>query len=522
MSYNKESAFVWYERSLNVISKGRGFFADVRAHSSEQLELKNHYPLTSSRIDRYVLDAWIYTPVSLGINTKDYGVQRFLSDVKCLTRFSATCIPLSRLIDPDCEVSPIARIRSELTSAILSQDIRSKKVIYELRSLANIYSSETNASESIIADAVKNGRITLVKDTIKQNLKDIKDFLDCWRSLYGLFLNPTVNSSLREAYVWTDESISLTTEHVLFELYRQIEPDDESPSLIRRIRKLMGAELTHRKTMGYHTVSSEATEKDAERRIYRESTLKKWSQSVLYLSQEESGTGRRVGHLMAGVAAAAAMSFAVIATILAERFFPGHNFTWAVAIIIAYIFKDRIKEILRDILKHTLPGLVIDQRVHLVDQASGRKVGAVKSRVRFLRARDAPSEVERLRSLGSNRFRQILPEEDLIHFRREIVIHNGRLRDAHTRLENLSDIIRFKLGSMLTNMDDPVKTIPTFATETPMEISGNRVYHINLIIRLARKSGGAVSFSRYRLSMSRTGLVRIDPLVKPSYGNLKA
>lgn len=491
------------------------FQTDVRYHGQKHLELKNHYPLTSSKTDRYMLDAWIYTPTSLGINKKGYNVKHFLSDVKCLTRFSASFISLSRLIDPECDISPLARIRKELTGASLSKDIRTKRLLYELRSLANIYSSETSASESIITEAVKNGRMTLVKDTIKQNLKDIKAFLEHWRDLYSLFLMPTVKPSLREAYAWTDESISLTTEHVLFELHRQIEPDDEDPSLIKRIRKLMDGELTHRHTMGYHTISPETTEIETERRIYRESTLKKWGQSALYLSQEESGTGRRMGHILAGVAAAAAMTFAVIATILAERFFPGRSLPWALVIIVAYIFKDRIKEILRNILNHTMPGLITDERIRLVDQATGRKVGRVKTRVRFLKAGYAPLDVERLRMAGGIPFRQLLPEEDLIHFRREIIIHNKRLRDSHTRLESLSDIIRFKLDHILDNMDDPKKTMPTFATGEPMEISGNRVYHINLIVCLSRKSGIISHNTRYRLVVNRNGIVRIKPIADP-------
>lgn len=489
---------------------------DVRNHGRKQLELKNHYPLTNADTDRYVLDAWIYTPLSLGLNEHDYGVRNFLSDVKCQTRFSATCIPLSRLIDEDCDISPIVRIRKEISSAVLAREIRAKWILYELRSLANIYNSESIATELIITDAVKNGRLLLVKDTIKQNLKDVKAFLDNWRELYRLFLMPTVNANLREAYAWTDESISLITENTLHELYLQIEPDEEAPSLIKRIKKLMEAELIHREAMGYHLLSAEATDKETERRIFRESTLKKWSQSALYLSQEESSTGRRMGHILAGVAAATAMSFAVVATLMAERFFPGRSLPWALVIIVAYIFKDRIKEILRDILNHTLPGLISDERIRLVDQATGRTVGSVKSRVRFLKAHNAPPEIERLRAVRGNRFRQILPEEDLLHFSRDIVLHNRRLRDSHTRLDTISDIIRFKLDPFFHNMDDPRKTMPTFATAEPSRISGTRVYHINLIVCLSDKSGNTSHCSRYRLVVSRSGLMRIEPIVLPS------
>lgn len=487
-----------------------GFYTDVGDHGRKQFELKNHYPLTSNKTDRYVVDTWIYVPASLMINKGEQSVTRFLSNVKSLTRFSAPCIPLSRLIDEQCDISPLMRIRNELTSADLGKDIRSKKIIYELRSLANLYNSEITTSEAVISDAVKNGRLAVVKDSIKQNLKDIRAFLDVWRELYGLFLASNVDSSLREAYTWTDQAISITTEHVLFELQRQINPDDEAPSLTKRIRKLMDDELSHRKAMGYQIASDDIAGIDVERRIYWDNTLKKWAQSVLYLTQEESGTSRRIGHVLAGVAAAIAMSFAVLATFLAERLFPGQGLPWAIVIIVAYIFKDRIKEVLRNILIHTIPGVISDDKVHLIDQATGRKVGKVKSRVKFYKSRNAPVDIANLRAEGGFRFQQILPDEDLVHFRREIVIRNSLLRDSHTRLDTLSDIVRFKLGDILVDMDDPKKTIPTFASEVPTELSGNRVYHINLIVRLTSKTGRAKYSSRYRLVVNRSGLLRIE------------
>jgi hypothetical protein len=118
-----------------------------------------------------------------------------------------------------------------------------------------------------------------------------------------------------------------------------------------------------------------------------------------------------------------------------------------------------------------------------------------------------------MRAVRGNRFHHILPEENLIHFRREIVIHNKRLRDVHTRLDTISDLIRFKLDPILQNMDDPSKAVPTFAGDEPRTISGVRVYHINLIVHLSGESTGDSRWSRYRLVVSRNGLVRIEPIV---------
>lgn len=484
--------------------------AAVRDHGRRQVEIKSRYPLSSSNTSRYVLDAWLYSPVSLGMNGGDYSETEFFGDTTCLTRFAAPHMALSQLISPDCTLSPLARIRGELSSAAMPGDIKTKRIIYEMRSLANIYKTETEALGHILADAVRNGRGALVKDTIKQNLELIRNLLGAWRELYGLMLTPSVRPLLREAYAWTDEFISLTTEAVLFELHRRVESDEEAQSLGELIAKIVRGELEHRRMMGYHTISPESNAKETEERIYREGALKKWAQSALYLSLEESGSERRMSHLMGATAAAAAMSFAVITTIAVERILPGRSMPWALAVVVAYIFKDRIKESLRDVLARTLPGILTDRRSRLVDPASGRRLGETRSRVRFITPREVPPEVRKLRDAGAGSTRRLRAAENLLHFRRVAVIHNRRLREDHERLGPLSDIVRLNLAYLLRNMDDPKKSIPTFAFGEPREISGRRVYHVNLILRLSPKGRKNEHLVRYRLVLSRSGLTRLE------------
>ena len=132
----------------------------------------------------------------------------------------------------------------------------------------------------------------------------------------------------------------------------------------------------HGLEMGYLSPAPDSGEREMEQRIYREGVLKKWAQSVLYLTHEESPAGRNLNHVVAGIAAAVAMSFAIVSTVAAERFFPGRGLPWAVVLVVAYIFKDRIKESLRGILIRTFPSLVIDHRVRLTDRINGSRAGS--------------------------------------------------------------------------------------------------------------------------------------------------
>ncbi len=149
----------------------QNYRTEVKSHGSRQLELKSHFPITGNRLDRYQLDVWIYIPASLGVSAKNNTVEGFFADINSLTRFSASHIPLSDLVNPECDISPLVRIEEELSSTVKNSELRSKRVLYEIRSLANIYSADSVAMEKALSSVVASGQLTIVKNTIKEILK---------------------------------------------------------------------------------------------------------------------------------------------------------------------------------------------------------------------------------------------------------------------------------------------------------------------------------------------------------------
>jgi hypothetical protein len=249
-------------------------------------------------------------------------------------------------------------------------------------------------------------------------------------------------------------------------------------------------------------------ESEVERILYREGILKKWAQTVLYMSSEETGTNRNIGHILAGIAAAAAMTFAVVATFFAERLFASYSIPWAMIIVFSYILKDRIKEILRGILVRIMPRFIADRTDKLVDRIADKNVGKTKSMVRLVHPWETPKSVQASRNAGTNPFRSILPAENVIHFRKEINIDSRQLMKEHTRVEAVSEIVRIKLDRFLEEMDDSKKLLRTWRKGEMVAVKGRRVYHINLILRLS--SYGEETLSRYRLIMNKQGILRIE------------
>src|SRR5208283_3629821 len=89
--------------------------------------------------------------------------------------------------------------------------------------------------------------------------------------------------------------------------------------------------------------------------LYRIGLLKKFCASVLFLSEEQLPAVGRARQALYAVAAAIAMAFTVLAAWLVGRFYPSNSLPFALAAIVAYAFKDRIKAFLQNLSSRLLP-----------------------------------------------------------------------------------------------------------------------------------------------------------------------
>jgi hypothetical protein len=96
--------------------------------------------------------------------------------------------------------------------------------------------------------------------------------------------------------------------------------------------------------------------------------------------------------------------------------------------VLAYIFKDRIKELLRAFFIRYIPNLVSDRMEDLIDPAIGSKVGVSRARVRFCDALSAEADILRIRNQTTKPFRHVLKPENVIHFQKEIHLNSSLLR----------------------------------------------------------------------------------------------
>lgn len=303
--------------------------------------------------------------------------------------------------------------------------------------------------------------------------------------------------------------------------------------LQERVEELLRAELLYRQT---HNMLRLDNSSDQTRRLelytYRLGLLKKYISEVLFLQVTSAKKDLLYRNAAAAVGAGIAATFWGFAEQQRLQYLRGDDSTFRLAIlilaaVIAYIFKDRIKELTREFfnerLKHKLP----DHRVTLAYpyvERSGEKrtadIGVAQEFMRYLKDDSLPPEVLYLRNIDHR--------SDIDPGRNEVVLHYSRQMDFRLRaaadradFRYIKQVMRYDFSEFLAKLDDPAKAMHYYDLEEgPRVTQAPKVYHVNILFRYETLFGGEerplrrrVDFERIRVILNKRGIVRLETVV---------
>jgi hypothetical protein len=492
----------------------REFFCLVRKHDRHHLELKSNLPIPLKGKGKYDLNFYFFSSAQLHFTKKNISNDTIIRHIQTYTRFSSPALPLTGYTDPSCELSPLTRINGYFTRLDRGETIEEPKIVYELQTMVNGFRGEvkdfTELLQQIITEDSTNVRI--YKNRIREMIAQMQQLLDALRALFPRFLDVRISDATRTALSWSDEALGLIAIRNAIRLHVICESDTALENLVPYIDAFIEKEDAYRTLKEYKSSFKALDEHAGETLAYRESMLKKWSQSSLYMRSMESRVPQRIGHILAGTAAATAMTFAVLAAFYAEQFFVRNSASWGLIIILSYVFKDRIKEILRDLFGRLLPRLLADRIYRLQDPVNGKDVARSQVIIKFGVDKDQPQEIQKERDLGTNPFKSILPPQNVMHYNRLISVQGKTLLENHSRLDAITEITRIRIDDWLKEMDDPEEIHYKLEDGKRKRVSGNRVYHIHLIASLKEDRKGSVPrLFHYCLVLNRSGILRVEP-----------
>jgi len=239
----------------------------------------------------------------------------------------------------------------------------------------------------------------LYKSLIQEYLVATDQISQAYKKLFAEFSLPNIDEAILIGYSFTDESISVLIQEGLIELLGIIEQTTESEEINRlkeELKQRTQAEIIYRRNRGYESVLD--LNSDNELYNFRVSILKKYASSILYLSTNTQREGQRLEHIAQAIAAGIAMIFATATAFYFQWRFGNFTLPFFVALVVGYMFKDRIKEIGRGLFINQLHNFIYDRRIAIHTQDNNpanknRKIGVLREKVSFIHEDDLPRRI---------------------------------------------------------------------------------------------------------------------------------
>ncbi|MDA3865489.1 MAG: hypothetical protein PF489_01935 [Salinivirgaceae bacterium] len=482
---------------------------NVKIHDKFSVEIKLGYGTKrSKKINDHIIKTWFFIPYSLDINRYTYDKSDFYSDLKTNLRLT-TPVYLLRDIAKG-EDSPFNFLEKSFEELSIKPIRRNRdEYEYQLKMFHSILkSSLRNEIEHIIKNQVEEDREYLITGYVNY----IQEIVDRFRKLRRLINTPTVQKKLMNYYLLSDEFMSNLIEQNTFKLLNSLEKNfhTEYKSTKHLLIGLIKSERSYKKSKGYLVVKKESPDNNSEV-IYRWGVLKKYFESRLYLESRKRKDGVFFEQMLYSVAAGLAMVFATVIAFAVQSKYGNFSIPLFIALVISYMFKDRIKELMRFYLAGKLKNRLFDHKTTI--RVKENKIGWSKESFDFLPEDKVSKSVLKLRNRSQiMEIEQESANEQILLYRKNMRINRQKLNKnyKHYEITGVNDIIRFNVSRFIKNMDNPEVPAYVLSDKNCVNIKGDKYYYINMIMKFQNE--GNSYYGRYRITFNRNGIKKVEKL----------
>jgi hypothetical protein len=493
----------------------------VKPHDKFQIEIKLDYELLEGEKTHYQVSTYIFVPQSLGITASTYPKAEYYRDIQNYIRLKTPTLIL-RDFTKNSANSPLIAIEKIIATENWASDPECReRLINNFKFLSATLKSSIrehfNLIQKRIDEAPPHSKISLlIHNLIEEFLVETKNISDKYHSFYAAFNLPNVEAHLFTAYKFTDESLSLLIEESAIEMFQIVEAYLKKGDKIDYKEKLsdrVEAETKYRRSCGYHSVLKEGD--DNEEYTYRASVLKKYASSVLYLSTTVRREGAELEHFLFAIAAGLSMIFATVVAFYFQERYGQLTFPFFMALVVGYMFKDRIKELGKNLFAKYMENTLYDRRTTIRTQDGKHRLGILREKVFFVREKDIPKSI--LRARNRDQITELDNEgqgEDVICYAKDIVLFTNVFKEVFIdgpEITGINDIIRFDVRPYLRKMAEPVQGRNHLEAGQLKTFLCHKVYHLNFISRYRSIQPKKDKFDkRLRLILNREGIKRVE------------
>lgn len=431
--------------------------------------------------DDFLLGMWIFVPASLDMSPSTFTKTAFYRDFKSNVRLITPRFPLSSIVRG--KAIPLSRVKN----ATDDFDYQAKMFV------------------SIVKSSVRNERkkIEGTSDPVEKE-RICRRFISDVRTILSEYEAVRPEERWMEAYVLCEEFLFNVAAESVFKLLGCGVCREEMSSLLREIEDL-------RRKKGFPSIEPDDPHNNSNF-MYRHGILKKYAEGQLYLRVPKTRDGFIAEQAYYSVAAGMAMLFATVVAWAFQRHFG--NLTWPlfIALIISYMMKDRIKELMRYYFAHRVGSKYFDNKAEISHR--DHKIGFLKEGMDFIPMDKVPQTVLDLRAKEPVvECERLIGGEKVILYRKLVHIDRKALREVSSyRHEGINDIIRMQIGSFLHKTDNPTVNIGYMDSEGRIiKVPCEKDYYLNFVFQYDY-AGRPEDFRRFRVAINRDGIKSITEI----------
>lgn len=490
----------------------------IAVHDRYQLELKLGYPLTPGKQTRYLIDTYLFLPASLGINSSSYSSKDFYRDIQTYIRMKTPSFLMEQILAaPD---SPLRRCETLLNESQENLGVGDEQMLRDsFRVLRAVIKSAIRRSLAPLQQPPSSDEQVARKfgQRLATLIEQVDELERRYRALEVLLTRAGASAALLRSYRLADESISVLIEELLLQLHELAAKWLERTERLRwqrQLRERAQMEIDYRRERGYPSVLGT---QNSEELLQRLSVLKKYTSSVLWLSTSTRREGGTLEQVLFASAAGLSMVFATLVAFYAQSVFGQISMPVFLALVIAYMFKDRIKELGRAFSTHILSRRLFDYRTSIQTQDGERDLGYVREKMIHVRPqgreRTVPPEVMMARQNDPHHEPELFGRpEVVIHYAKQVTLRKDAFRylaEDGLIISAINDITRLDIRSFLRKMDNPYEERLALRDGKVERVRCQRTYPLNLISVFGTEDG-ATTCERTLVVLNRKGIVRIE------------
>ena len=478
----------------------------AKKHDNFSIEFKFGFNCKEAGIrDDFSVNAWMFVPNSLDINPENYGKKQFYRDIKSNIRL-ITPVYLMREIAQDSSL-PLVSLKRALENIVSTPSQENLDAYeYHLKMFAAIFKSALRDLAAHISSVrCLDSAEYLVDDYTCNSMLVLRKF----RALYQIIDVPTVTEKTRGLFRLCDEFMSHVVELRTIRIIKTIDEQADSPKhteIREKFMKLIISEHNYKLSKGYGVMNEDAFHN--RELVYHRGMLKKFIESELYISLDKKKDGVAVQQIYYSIAAGVAMIFATAVAWFSQVKYG--NITWPlfIVLVVSYMLKDRIKDLLRYYFAHRLGNKYYDKKA--VITIGKNCVGEIKEGFDFISETRTPAEVLKMREQSSSvEDESRIFEEKILLYRKHVTIDDEALAaNDDYPMRGINEIMRLHLNRLTHKMDNPEVPIDSIDENGNIQqLKVQKLYYVNIVFQLQHDSD--MEYHHFRISMSRNGVIDI-------------